>query len=173
MTMAVRDLVPWIRRSRVPVTRIENTNPLVAFHQEMNRLFDDFWRDFNGESFGWSSSFDCPRVEMSETDKEVKVEAELPGMDEDGVGRRVSDFPRVEMSETDKEFKVEAELPGMDEDDVELLVSDDVLTIRGEKKSEREDKGRRVSERFYGRFERQIPLPIDVDQDKVSASFKK
>ncbi len=138
--MAVRDLVPWIRRSRVPVTRIENTNPLVAFHQEMNRLFDDFWRDFNGESFGWSSSFD---------------------------------FPRVEMSETDKEFKVEAELPGMDEDDVELLVSDDVLTIRGEKKSEREDKGRRVSERFYGRFERQIPLPIDVDQDKVSASFKK
>ena len=138
--MAVRDLVPWVRRSRVPVTRIENANPIVAFHQEMNRLFDDFWSDFNGESVGWSASFD---------------------------------FPRVELSETDKEFKVEAELPGIDEDDVELLVSDDVLTIRGEKKSEREDKGRRVSERFYGRFERHIPLPIDAEQDKVSASFKK
>lgn len=138
--MAVRDLVPWMRRSRVPVLRSESTNPLVAFHEEMNRLFDDFWRDFDGGSFGLSSSIN---------------------------------FPRIEMSETDKEFRIEAELPGMDEDDVELLLQDGVLTIRGEKKSEREDKSRRLSERFYGRFERQIPLPVDVEQDRVSASFKK
>jgi len=138
--MAVRDLVPWMRRSRIPVLRGESTNPLVAFHEEMNRLFDDFWRDFDGAGFGLSSSFN---------------------------------FPRIEMSETDKEFRLEAELPGMDEDDVELLLRDGVLTIRGEKKSEREDKSRRMSERFYGRFERQIPLPVDVDEDRVSASFKK
>ncbi len=138
--MAVRDLVPWMRRSRVPVVRSESANPLVAFHEEMNRLFDDFWRDFEDGSFGLSSSFN---------------------------------FPRIEMSETDKEFRIEAELPGMDEDDVEVLLHDGVLSIRGEKKSERENKSRRMSERFYGRFERQIPLPVDVEEDKVSASFKK
>lgn len=138
--MAVRDLVPWMRRSRVPVLRSESANPLAAFHEEMNRLFDDFWRDFDGSfgSFGLSSS-----------------------------------FPRIEMSENDKEFRIEAELPGMDEDDVEVLLHDGVLSIRGEKKSEREDKSRRMSERFYGRFERQIPLPVDVEEDRVNASFKK
>jgi HSP20 family protein len=45
--------------------------------------------------------------------------------------------------------------------------------LRGEKKSETEDKGRRISERYYGRFERQIPLPVEVQEDKISASFKK
>lgn len=138
--MAVRDLVPWNRRSRVPVSRSESGHPLVALHQEMNRLFDDFWRDFGGNSFGLTSSFE---------------------------------FPRVEMSETDREFRVEAELPGMDEKDVEVLLNDGVLTLRGEKKSESEDKGRRLTERFYGRFERQIVLPVDVQEDKVNASFKK
>ncbi|MFO7305165.1 MAG: Hsp20/alpha crystallin family protein [Gammaproteobacteria bacterium] len=138
--MAMRDLVPWIRRSRVPITRRQATNPFVALHEEMNRLFEDFWRDFEGDGFGLTSSFS---------------------------------FPRIETSETDKEFKIAAELPGMDENDVELLLDDNYLTIRGEKRSEREDESRRMSERFYGRFERHIPLPVEVDQDKVSATFKK
>lgn len=82
-------------------------------------------------------------------------------------------FPRVEVSETDRELKIEADLPGLDEKDVELLLEDGVLTIRGEKKSATEDTGRRVSERFYGRFERRIALPFEVQDDKVSASFHK
>jgi HSP20 family protein len=53
------------------------------------------------------------------------------------------------------------------------LLDNGILTVRGEKKSETEDKNRRVSERYYGRFERQIPLPVEVQEDKISASFKK
>jgi HSP20 family protein len=72
----------------------------------------------------------------------------------------------------DGEVRVSAELPGMDEKDVEVLVDNDVLTIRGEKKSEHEDQGRRFSERYYGRFERAIALPFEVDEEKAEASFK-
>jgi len=81
-------------------------------------------------------------------------------------------WPNVEISETEKEILVSADVPGLDEKDVEVLLSDDVLTIRGEKKSEVEDKKRQFSERFYGRFERQIPLGTEVESDKVQASFK-
>jgi HSP20 family protein len=77
----------------------------------------------------------------------------------------------VEVSETEKEVKVVAELPGMEEKDVNVELRDGVLTISGEKKSETEDKECRFSERYYGRFERSIPVD-EVDQDKVAASFK-
>ncbi len=60
----------------------------------------------------------------------------------------------------------------MNEKDVEVLMGDGALTIRGEKKSEVEDKERAFSERYYGRFERRIPLGQDVDEDKVGATFK-
>jgi HSP20 family protein len=73
---------------------------------------------------------------------------------------------------SDKEVRVCAELPGLDEKDVEVLMNEGVLTIRGEKKSESEDKERAFSERYYGRFERRIPLAWEVDEDKVEASFK-
>jgi HSP20 family protein len=73
---------------------------------------------------------------------------------------------------SDKEVRFSAELPGMDEKDIEVLVDNDVLTIRGEKKSESEDQGRRLSERYYGRFERSIALPFEVDEEKAEASFK-
>jgi HSP20 family protein len=81
-------------------------------------------------------------------------------------------WPSVEVNETDKEVKVVAELPGLEEKDVAVELANGVLTISGEKKSETEDKERRFSERFYGRFERHIPID-DVDQDKVAASFNK
>jgi len=64
-----------------------------------------------------------------------------------------------------------AELPGLEQNDVAIELSDGVLTISGEKKSETEDKGRFFSERYYGHFERRIPVD-DVDADKVDASFK-
>jgi HSP20 family protein len=84
---------------------------------------------------------------------------------------RMAGWPSIEAVETDKDVRVSAELPGLDEKDVEVLVDDDVLTIRGEKKAETEDKERRFSERYYGRFERVIPLPFAVEEDKVEASF--
>lgn len=85
---------------------------------------------------------------------------------------RVPGWPNLEISETEKEHHVAAELPGLDEKDVEVLLADGVLTIRGEKKSETEDKERQFSERFYGRFERQIPLGAEVEADKAAASFQ-
>ena len=85
---------------------------------------------------------------------------------------RMAGWPQVEVVETDKDIRVSAELPGLDSKDVEVLMHDGVLTIRGEKKSEVEDKERAFSERYYGRFERRIPLAWDVEDDKVEASFK-
>jgi HSP20 family protein len=86
-------------------------------------------------------------------------------------GSSAMGWPSVELNETDKAVKVVAELPGLEQKDVGVELADGVLTISGEKKSETEDKGRFFSERYYGRFERRIPVD-DVDPDKVEASFK-
>ena len=94
------------------------------------------------------------------------------GFDTPALFGRLPSWPHLEISETEKELHVAAELPGLEEKDVEVLLADGVLTIRGEKKSESEDKERQFSERFYGRFERQIPLGAEVEVDKVAASFK-
>ena len=80
-------------------------------------------------------------------------------------------WPSVEVAPSDKDVRISAELPGLDEKDVEVLVDDNALTIRGEKRAETEDKERRFSERYYGRFERVIPLPFAVEEDKAEASF--
>jgi HSP20 family protein len=65
-----------------------------------------------------------------------------------------------------------AEVPGIEEKDVEVLLEDGVLTLKGEKRSGTEDKDRQFSERFYGRFERHMPLGAEIEDDKVSADFK-
>src|SRR5437763_12115210 len=80
-------------------------------------------------------------------------------------------WPSVEVSETDTEMKVTAELPGLEEKDVNVELANGMLSISGEKKGETEDKERRFSERYYGRFERRIPID-DVDAEKVAASFQ-
>lgn len=85
---------------------------------------------------------------------------------------RMPSWPSLEVNASDNEVRVSAELPGIDEKDVEVLVDDDVLTIRGEKKSETEDKDRHFSERYYGRFERSIALPFEVEDGKAEASFR-
>jgi HSP20 family protein len=83
--------------------------------------------------------------------------------------------PDVDVDESDTEVRVSADLLGVDEKDIDLSVGDDWLTIKGEKKSEKEEKngGRRYVERTYGSFERTLALPCEVDADKANASFKK
>ena len=81
-------------------------------------------------------------------------------------------WPSLEVNASESDLRVSAELPGLDPKDVEILVEGDVLTIRGEKKSETEDRGRHFSERYYGRFERSLRLPFDVEDNKAEASFK-
>lgn len=87
------------------------------------------------------------------------------------IGRSIG-WPRVELSENAKEVRVTAELPGMEEKDIEISLDDNELVIRGEKKSETNDEERGYSERSYGRFERRIGLPSQIDEDKVEAAFR-
>lgn len=90
-----------------------------------------------------------------------------------GIGRGATmQWPNVEVSRSDEEIRITAEVPGMTEKDVELLLEDGILTLRGEKKSESEDRERGYSERFYGRFERRIALPSGVDEEKAKAEFR-
>jgi len=86
--------------------------------------------------------------------------------------RGFGNWPSVELEETDREVLVTAEVPGLSEKDVELLVEDGVLTLRGERRRETEDKERGYSERFYGRFERRIQLPWNVDEKDAGAQFR-
>jgi HSP20 family protein len=84
-------------------------------------------------------------------------------------------LPRTDIAETDKEYEVTVELPGIDEKDVEVTLSDGLLSIKGEKKSEREEKKKDyyLAERSYGSFQRSIRVPEGVDAEKVSAEFAK
>ena len=85
---------------------------------------------------------------------------------------RMAAWPHVEVVDTDKDVRISAELPGLEDKDVEVLMGDGVLTIRGEKRSEIEDKERAFGERAYGRFERRIPVAWEVEEDKIDASFR-
>jgi HSP20 family protein len=141
--MTIRDLIPWSRTRDVSVHRGDELNPFFTLHREMNRLFDDVFHGFDLAPFGFSERFSDRRM----------------------------GWPNSEVSEADNEVRITAELPGLEEKDVDVQLANGVLTIKGEKKTETEDKDRLFSERYYGRFERRIPVD-DIDEDKVKASFK-
>ena len=139
--MSFRDL-SLFRKNNVPVKR-EAHHPFSLMHHDMEDLFDDFFRGFELEPF---------------------------------FGPDISSYsPKVDVKEGDKEIRVLAELPGMDEKDINVTLNKDSLTLRGEKKEEKEDneKGYHRLERSYGSFCRTISLPVEIENDKVSASYKK
>jgi HSP20 family protein len=145
--MAIRDLVPRIGRGRdqAPVRRTE-ADPFRSLQMEMNRMFDDFFGDFPLAA-RWGDR-----------------------------GATTAGFsPRVDVSETNKEVKVSAELPGMSEEDITVEMGDDAITIRGEKKEEKEETGTNWCrrEQSCGSFHRIVPMPADVEGEKASAKFKK
>ncbi|AGB45195.1 molecular chaperone (small heat shock protein) [Mesorhizobium australicum WSM2073] len=143
--MNVRDLIPWNRGNgnQVPtVFRDSERDPFLSLHREVNRLFDDVFRGFGSNL----PSFNTPSAFSG-------------------------GWPSVEISDNEKEIKVTAEIPGLEEKDIEVLLDNGVLTLNGEKHSETEDKDRQFSERFYGHFERRIPLGYEVKDDKVDARF--
>ena len=144
--MDFRDLIPF-GRDRRDVAAGRGDNPMESFQREMNRLFDDFFRGFGGAG--------APVARYGEGAFGVAV-------------------PRVDVSETEAEYEVTAELPGMEEKDVEVLLDQNMLTLKGEKKAEREEKRKdyHLTERSFGSFRRTIPLPVEVDRDKVEAGFK-
>jgi len=145
--MAIKDLVPKFGRGResVPARRGE-WDPFRDFQREMNRLFDDFFTDFP-----------------------------LARRRGEGEGAALAFRPRVDVAETEKEVKVSAELPGLDEKDVSVDMDDEAVTIRGEKKEEKEEKGKNwhTREQSYGSFYRVVALPASVDGARAKARFKK
>src|SRR5882757_7250400 len=138
--MAIRDLIPFSRESGMtPSPWRDEWSSVGSFRREMDRLFDDLVRAPTFTRFG-----------------------ELGGGLSTG-------FPRLDVKEKDDELLITAEVPGLTEKDVDLIVDNGMLTISGEKKGEKEEKG--YSERFYGRFERQVPLPTSVDEAHCRADF--
>lgn len=133
-------LTPWTWGGLKPVRGEGYAEPFKTMRRELDRLFEDFTRGFG--------------VPVQEAESLLA--------------------PRIDVAESDKEIEVTAELPGLDEKDVEVSVVDDLLTVRGEKKREKEEKGKdyQLVERSYGSFIRQLRLPFDADPGKVSASFK-
>jgi HSP20 family protein len=82
--------------------------------------------------------------------------------------------PRLDVSETDNGLEIVADLPGMDKKDINVSLEENLLTIKGEKKEEKEskDKHYHTIERRSGSFYRAIRLPVEVEKDKVEAAFK-
>jgi HSP20 family protein len=120
----------------------EGVTPFSLLRQEMNSLFDNFFRGFEIEP-AW--------------------------------GRLGAFSPKVDVKESGREIMVSAELPGIEDKDIDVSLSRDSLTIRGEKKQEKEEKSKDFyrMERSYGSFSRTIPLPAEIDTDKAKAEFKK
>lgn len=82
--------------------------------------------------------------------------------------------PRVDVYEKDNNIVVEAEIPGAKKEDIEVKIKDNAVVIRGEVKKEEEKKEENYyrSERFYGKFERVIPLPADVKVEEAKAEYQ-
>ncbi|MBO8160432.1 MAG: Hsp20/alpha crystallin family protein [Thermosipho sp. (in: Bacteria)] len=106
----------------------------------------------------------------------VELQREIDKLFEDFLAPSRRDYaftPRVDAYETDKELMIEVELPGMKKEDVKITIEDGVLTIKGERKFNREDKNRnyKIIERVEGKFERSFTLPEYVDIEKIKAKF--
>jgi HSP20 family protein len=86
----------------------------------------------------------------------------------------VGEMPRLDLAETKDSVTVKAELPGLEAKDLEISISGQTLTIKGEKKQEKEEKDehRHLVERSYGAFSRTVALPAPVASDKIKATFK-
>ena len=137
-----------VRKESLPSTPAPRyADPFSALRGEIDRAFEGF---FGNGSFGAlpRMSFGTPMGELS---------------------------PQIDMKETDNSIVLSAELPGIDEKDVDVSLRDNVLTLKGEKKSEKtEDKeDYHMTERHYGSFQRAFRLPDSIDPDQVTAAFDK
>src|SRR5262245_10869455 len=126
--------------SPMPIGRdriVASHDPFTTLQREIDRLFDDFAR-------GWPT---------------FSTASDLT--------------PSVDVTETEKEIEVTAELPGLEEKDVQINFADGALTIKGEKKAEKEEKERnyRLVERSYGSFSRSLELPPGIDADAIKATM--
>ena len=126
--------------------------PFESLRREIDRMFDDFGGGL------WRSPF---RGSFFEPFRRAEV--------------AFAALPAVDVIETDKAYEITAELPGIDEKNVDVKFANGVLTIKGEKQEEREEKkkGYHMRERSLGSFERTFQVPEGIDADKIKANFKK
>lgn len=127
---------------------IRSGDPFAAFRTYADTLFDDMFHSNIAPSFR--------RAAPTQRSNEAFLS------------------PSIDVHETEAAISLAAELPGLDEQDIDLEITDGILTLKGEKRYEREDDAdARVIERHYGSFERSFTLPESVDDAAISASFEK
>jgi HSP20 family protein len=164
--MNMRDLIPWGRNPQTTPSRYrEEGDPFMTLHREMNRLFDDVFRGFDMAPFGSLSGVGrmagWPSVEVSETDKDLRISAELPGLDEkdievlvsDGVltirGEKKSEFEDYERAFSERTYgRFERRIPlrqDVDEDKVEAAFKNGVLTITVPKTAQAAPQAKRIA----------------------------
>lgn len=145
--MANETKLPVTKQGSEPAFAPEAWRPFETLRKEVDRLFEDF----GGEDF-WRRPF-----------------RSLAGFE-----RKLAASPAVDITESDKAYEITAELPGLDEKNIQVSLANGGITIKGEKREEKEEKQKDyyVSERRYGSFERYFGLPEGVDADKIDASFK-
>jgi len=137
----------------------ETVTPLATLREEVDNIFDRFAEDWPSFPKLFGKGWAHPVTDFERRFKRHRLE----------------NTPRVDVSESDDSYDIEVELPGMTEKDIELTLSDDSLTLKGEKKIEREEKKKNyhVSERSYGSFQRTFRVPNGVDHNKVEAAYTK
>ena len=154
--MAEPDSKLPINTEAAPATQPTNApdwQPFDALRNQIDRLFHDFQRGFL-QAPSYRSLLDIEPFWRR------------------NLGSSVT--PAIDIVEKEKAFEVTVELPGLDAKNVDIQLSDNVLTIKGEKQEEKEEKtkDRYVSERRYGSFRRSLEVPGSVDVDKIEANFK-
>lgn len=146
--------LPVKTESTKPAAALRPWRPFENLRREIDRLFEDFDGGILRSPFG-RSFFEAPAFWPRETTWAMA--------------------PAVDIAETDKGYEITAELPGMDEKNIEVKFADGVLTIKGEKQEEKEEKKKDyyLSERSFGSFQRSFQVPDGVEADKIEATFKK
>lgn len=139
--MRLSNLSPWRRNDHNPLAR-STSDPISSLQRELNQLLEGFFED---------SPF-----KLAER------------------GGPALMAPKLDVSETDQELQVTAEMPGLKEEDIIVEFHGDRLHIRAEKKDEREEQRHNFHcvERSFGVFERVIPVPVEIDRDRVEATYK-
>jgi HSP20 family protein len=132
---------------------VATLRPFESLRREIDHLFDDF------EWGSWRSPF---RRALFDVEPFLRGEVKW------------GKVPAVDVADTATNYEITAELPGLDDKDIEVKFSDGTLTIRGEKKEQKEEKKKNyyLSERHYGSFQRSFTVPDGVDPDKIEAVFK-
>ncbi len=123
-----------------------SNNPLDRLHRDVDQLFNEFFQDFPMSPF---------RREKSRSWSSMIL-------------------PQVDIGEGKKQYTITVEVPGVDQKDIDITLEDGTLMIRGEKRTEQEDRDKQFHriERSYGSFQRLLSLPTDADENTIAAKFR-